>query len=53
MNDHPRADAHPASPDAPAEKHTWHTPGLDEVDFIDTEAGSGSYTYADNTTYNS
>jgi hypothetical protein len=38
---------------SPAEKRPWHAPALEEVDFVDTEFGSGAYAPSDTTTYTS
>ena len=37
----------------PAQKRPWHRPDLREVDVIETQAGTGTYTAGDFSTYGS
>jgi hypothetical protein len=52
-NDHPVDQAGAAPTGAAAGKRPWRTPGLEQVDFVETEFGSGSYAPSDTTTYTS
>ena len=39
------------APDGAVVKRPWHPPDLQEVDVVDTEAGSGLYMIEDASTY--